>query len=323
MNATWRMLSSSPPRGAIAMFQISGDVEGVLRDLGIADVAASAFGRRHIPGVDAAVVARVGPDIAWVFPHAGPRVTAALIERFEAAGIRAHDAAGDDPRLVYPEAADLIEARMLAALATAASPIAIDLLLDQPRRWRTGQAPMPQESSRLLRRLIDPPLVVALGPPNVGKSSLLNALAGRGVSLVADEPGTTRDHVGALLDLAGLVVRYVDTPGLGNTTGAGARDGEIQAAAQDLALRAAAGADLILLCGDAASGFALNPCPGVCSMRIALRADLGLPEASYDLATSVREQRGLEGLVAAMREKLVPAAGMADQRPWEFWSQPT
>ncbi len=63
----------------------------------------------------------------------------------------------------------------------------------RPKRFKN---PASEARDRVLRRLIDPPLVVAIGPPNIGKSSLLNALAGRSVALVADEAGTTRDHVG-------------------------------------------------------------------------------------------------------------------------------
>src|SRR6185295_9068425 len=118
---------------------------------------------------------------------------------------------------------------------------------DQPRRWQGAPPREAGERDRVLRRLIDPPLVVALGPPNVGKSSLVNALAGRSVSIVADEPGTTRDHVGVMLDLGGLVVRYVDTPGL--RQGADELEREAVSGAMEVASRA----DLLLVCGDPTS----------------------------------------------------------------------
>src|SRR5690606_29621187 len=125
--------------------------------------------------------------------------------------------------------------------------------------------------SRLLNRLVTPPTVVALGPPNIGKSTLLNALAKRGVAIVADQPGTTRDHVGVRLDLGGLVVTYIDTPGI---DAAGAGDA-IQREAQELALSAAASADLVLLCADATSGFLAPPTGSGEALRVGLRADLG------------------------------------------------
>jgi len=56
--------------------------------------------------------------------------------------------------------------------------------------------------------------VVLLGPPNAGKSSLLNALARRPAAIVAPSPGTTRDALEVPLDLGGLAVTLVDTAGL-------------------------------------------------------------------------------------------------------------
>lgn len=60
--------------------------------------------------------------------------------------------------------------------------------------------------------------VVILGAPNVGKSSLLNALARREAAIVSPIPGTTRDPVEVDLDLAGYAVTLIDTAGLRETT---------------------------------------------------------------------------------------------------------
>lgn len=57
-------------------------------------------------------------------------------------------------------------------------------------------------------------LVVLAGPPNAGKSSLLNYLCGSERALVTPHPGTTRDFIDVALDMAGLPVRLVDTAGL-------------------------------------------------------------------------------------------------------------
>jgi tRNA modification GTPase len=56
--------------------------------------------------------------------------------------------------------------------------------------------------------------VVLTGWPNVGKSSLLNALAGQQVSIVSDESGTTRDYVTGTVNLSGLSVNLIDTAGV-------------------------------------------------------------------------------------------------------------
>jgi tRNA modification GTPase len=59
--------------------------------------------------------------------------------------------------------------------------------------------------------------VVLVGPPNVGKSSLLNALAREECALVSDIPGTTRDVVQVLVNWGGYAVRLIDTAGLRDT----------------------------------------------------------------------------------------------------------
>lgn len=56
--------------------------------------------------------------------------------------------------------------------------------------------------------------VVLAGPPNAGKSSLLNALAGQERAIVTDLPGTTRDHIEVPLALSGVPIRLTDTAGL-------------------------------------------------------------------------------------------------------------
>lgn len=59
--------------------------------------------------------------------------------------------------------------------------------------------------------------VVLVGAPNVGKSSLLNRLAGDEIAIVTDVPGTTRDALREQVDLDGLMVHFIDTAGLRET----------------------------------------------------------------------------------------------------------
>ena len=82
--------------------------------------------------------------------------------------------------------------------------------------------------------------IVVLGPPNAGKSSLINALARREVAIVTPEPGTTRDLVEVRLDLGGYPVTLVDTAGLRETTGLVEQEGIRRARAR------ASQADMVL-----------------------------------------------------------------------------
>jgi len=75
-------------------------------------------------------------------------------------------------------------------------------------------------ANRRGERLRDGFRVVIAGPPNAGKSSLLNALAQRDVVIVSEEAGTTRDVIEVHLDLGGLPVIVTDTAGIREAEGA-------------------------------------------------------------------------------------------------------
>ncbi len=93
------------------------------------------------------------------------------------------------------------------------------------------------EATRRVREGIE---VVIAGPPNAGKSSLLNLLAQRDVAIVSDEAGTTRDLIEVRLELAGLAVTLVDTAGLREA------QGRIEQVGIERARRRAGEADLVL-----------------------------------------------------------------------------
>lgn len=310
----WRLLTPRSASGAVAIIGLEGcaapDIDGAIARLGLDPVPVGGVALRPLSAHDRGLVARWSATCVHLMPHGGSAVVREVTSRFADAGISA--AGAPDAVKMYPEATDRVAALMLHALSAAESPLAIDLLLDQPRRWQSAGPGFPTAPATL-NRLIGAPLVVAIGPSNIGKSTLINAIAGRCVSIVADEPGTTRDHVGAALNLGGLVVRYADTPGIRPT------HDPIEREAQRLSGHLAERADLLLLMGDASQPPPKIKTAAGQALTIALRADLGLPEWPFDAALCAPTGRGLPELVTLVRERLIPRSALDDPRPWRFW----
>ncbi|MCP3902840.1 MAG: hypothetical protein GY715_04315 [Planctomycetes bacterium] len=304
--------ATAPTPGAIGLIELHGDVAGVLERL--TTVRAWPVGRLRLvrfDEIDEGLAGRIRPDVAHLMPHGGPRVMQRLVARLAELGAPVADPVDVAPRDRYPEARDEVEALMLATLARAHSPLAVDLLLDQPRRWRDRPAfaAEDEERSRRLDRLVDPPRVVLAGPPNVGKSTLSNALFGRALSITLDRPGTTRDYTRGWLDLGGLVVQWHDTPGL--------RDGadEIERRAIALAVDLMESADLLVAITD--GGHPWPVLPRRPHLRVASRTDLG-ERADADVSVCAPSGDGIADLVRLLRDALVPPDDLAHPGPWRF-----
>lgn len=154
--------------------------------------------------------------------------------------------------------------------------------------------------------------VAILGAPNVGKSSLLNALTGREAAIVSARAGTTRDVVEARFDLAGVPATLADTAGL--------REGadEIEAEGIRRAHRRGEEADIVL------AVFAADTAPDAETLAllarrdcvvVANRCDLAEPAADYagvmPLRVSARTGAGLAALRARLEEEAERRAGGA------------
>ena len=148
--------------------------------------------------------------------------------------------------------------------------------------------------------------VVALtGPPNAGKSTLLNTLARRDVALVSPIPGTTRDPIEVELDLGGYAVVLVDTAGLR------ASDDPLEQAGIARARTRAAAADLVLWLQDAATLPSPPPERSAAeAWAVGTKCDLAAaPAAGYDLTLSAHTGNGVAELVdrltTAVAQRLV------------------
>jgi len=200
--------------------------------------------------------------------------------------------------------------------------------------------------------------VAIVGRPNVGKSSLLNALSRRERAIVADQPGTTRDLVESELVLEGVPLTLLDTAGIRPT------DDPIEQLGIARSHQAMATADAVLLLVDLAEGWttadrdlrAQLP-DQVPQLVVGNKADLAgvtpglLPDAdatAIDVAISARHGDGLKALATALlsrcgnslgpglvvalngrqRDLAAAAAGSLDrsleaaaqQLPYDFWT---
>jgi tRNA modification GTPase len=148
--------------------------------------------------------------------------------------------------------------------------------------------------------------IAILGPPNAGKSSLLNALVGREAAIVSDIPGTTRDVVEARLVLGGFPVWIADTAGLREAGDA------IEAEGIRRALARADEADLRLWLAEAgASGEPRLPV-GPADWLIRSKADIGArqaPQQGNAFAVSAKTGAGLAALLDALAAHIAAELG--------------
>lgn len=139
---------------------------------------------------------------------------------------------------------------------------------------------------------------VILGPPNAGKSTLLNALAGEEVAIVSAIAGTTRDVVGARVDLGGVAVRLSDTAGLRETSDVLEAEGVKRATAR------AARADLIIAVAAAPDPVFPPTPPGAQVLHVITKSDLFAVVPRGFQTVSASNGTGL----AALRQTLTRAA---------------
>ena len=161
--------------------------------------------------------------------------------------------------------------------------------------------------AQLARRLSDresregQPRAVFIGPPNVGKSRLFNALVGRDEAIVSPQAGTTRDYLSALCECDGVTVEVVDTAGIEPASDS------IASQAQALRDVQSERADVVLWCR---SSERAGPCdrtavPHHAVIHVWTKCDQAYPRlapghAEFEIITSAVAGTGLDALRSAI-----------------------
>jgi tRNA modification GTPase len=321
---------TSPGRGAIAMVRVWGEgalavVDAVFRPARGVGLARTAPGRLRVGRIGAglgdevvAVVLGGDPPEVEVQCHGGPAPVALVVEALAAGGARVRGQGA----WARHSAGSPLRAEAALTLASAPTLRAAEILLDQAEgaldaELRRAIEADPAEAvailgvligrSRVGVRLVRGWRVVLAGRPNVGKSRLLNALAGFDRAIVDPSPGTTRDVVTIPVALDGWPVELADTAGL--------RDAGDPIEAQGVALARdrQRQADLVVVVLDR-SGPLGDPDHAILAghpggLVLANKCDL---PAAWDeaalgaLAVSAERGDGVEALVGAVAARLVP-----------------
>ncbi len=272
------------------------------------------------PEPEEAVLYRPSDHALEIHCHGGARIVENIV--------RAAETDGFLRRLweswVSDQEADPIAAAARIALSHARTTRTANILLDQyhgalraalreiAAGLETGQPDAARRLNRLCdraslgRHLLQPWRVVIFGPPNVGKSSILNALSGYGRAIVHPSPGTTRDLVSSLIVADGWPIELIDTAGLRSA------EDPVESLGVQKAHAAARQADLVILVFDRSQPWTpdndaiLSTQPG--ALLIHNKADLP-PALGYrppGLEISALRSSDVSPMLDAVVRRLVP-----------------
>ncbi len=159
-----------------------------------------------------------------------------------------------------------------------------------------------QLNSKLGERLFEGATIAIIGEPNVGKSSLLNALSGRDRAIVTDIAGTTRDTLEVDFEVGGIPVRLTDTAGLRAT------DDVVEQEGVKRAKDAAQTADLVIFVADATRPETWDSQAHFQDLHIHLQVMNKVDKAHVSqadfLPLSIKQEQGLDALIGLMAEQL-------------------
>ena len=279
----------------------------------------------NAPAGESVVVCRTAEDRYELHCHGGHAASHAILNRLLDEGIRIQSAIESfaqtqtDPieteaTLELLKAKTLRTARILMDQKRGALRDALNLIdralerADLPEARRLAQER--KSWNEVGRHLTTPFDVLLCGPPNVGKSSLLNRILGYRRAIVHDQAGTTRDLLVEETSIEGWPVRIQDSAGI-RTSGDLTEQLGVQRA-----IEASSSADLQLILVDPAEGWTqahqglLDSKPHK-SMLVLTKADLQLPSpnslpACPSLSVSAQTGEGIDELLKAIARGLVP-----------------
>lgn len=340
MTAPLLVAASAPGLGGIGVLLVVGDgaadlVDRVLRPAGVRSRPLRHGWLHDDRGPVEEVLCRWLPPAASPFgceaveidAHGGPVSLERCGGALAAAG--AMRASADEllARLPAERGWDDLRRDALRCLLGARTRLAAAMLLDQARGALSAalaalRARPDPAAARALRAgaatgiaLVSPRRVALVGPPNAGKSTLFNRLAGSERALVHETPGTTRDPVAHEIALSGIPLLLTDT--------AGVRDAEhtVERLGIEEARRTAAEADLLVHVRDSSRPEAtadLPTRPGTPGVEVWNKSDL-VPRTSSRLSCSALTGAGIDRVAEAILAALqVDPARVAPGEPMIF-----
>lgn len=254
------VLISPPGKGALAVIHLSGAgaVSTATRFLGSTPTATSRLFKTSADELMARTVSGfTGEETVEITCHGGTAVVDRVLVALEQAGATRAESTDLLERAVETGALDRIRAEAWALLPRAATELAARVLQDQAEgalSRAVAALSSPRDAERLLATaplglaLARPRRVVLAGSPNVGKSTLFNALLQQDRALVSPTAGTTRDPVRDMLAIEQVPLELVDTAGVDAP-----RD-LLDQLSQERTMKALREADVVLFLFDAEAG---------------------------------------------------------------------
>lgn len=158
--------------------------------------------------------------------------------------------------------------------------------------------------------------VAFVGPPNAGKSSILNMLAGREAAIVSARAGTTRDVIEVAMVLEGVPITLIDTAGLR------AAGDDIEREGVRRAIASAEQADIVVWVSapdapqeTAGQDAGLGGWSTMADLRIANKTDLAPPKETADLTLSAKTGDGAAELLAALAARVLQKTAAGESAP--------